>query len=160
MRNVWNDAIAFQIVNHWFHLVLPDSDVLFGVIVSYKRYARKGSFKHSLFGALMSKMPFVAAVVAISRSPALVFSLVLHGRPRLSSYMVLSPDFWTGINEVSGHAAAVAMLVPEGPLAAGAERVPRKSTVAAVPIGAVSCMVAQSATKEARCAFFGIGAVL
>lgn len=157
---MWDEALIFQIVNLLLYPALSALDVLFGVVVIYKWCIRKGSIKHPVFGTLMSKMSFFAAVVAVSRSTALVFSLVFYGRSNLSRYVVLSPDFGTGIKEVSSHAAAMALLVPVGPLTAGAVQMSRKSTVVAVLIETLTCYVAHIGTEEAGGAFNGFRAVL
>lgn len=104
-------------------------------------------------------MSFVATVVAVGRCPALVSSLVFYGRSNLNRYMILSPDFRTGIKEMSHHSTAVALLVPGGPLTAGAVVMTGKSTVSAVLIGALTHSVTHSGTKAAGDAFFGFRAV-
>lgn len=74
--------------------------------------------------------------------------------------MVLSPDLWTSVEEVSLHATAMTLFVPVRPLAAGAIQVTGQSTVVAVLIGTFNDHMAWGATKEAGRQLFGLGAVL
>lgn len=56
---------------------------------------------------------------------------------------------FTHVEEVSRHAAAVALFVPVRSLAARIVEVSRQAAVVAVPVGTLAHQVARGATKEA-----------
>lgn len=67
----------------------------------------------------------------------------------LSHLKLFKTGFYTHIEEVPGHVAAMTLFVPIRPLATGPVEVPRQATVVAVLIGTLTHQVAQGATKEA-----------
>lgn len=152
-------AIFLQVFNLNLYPVLSAVDVLHGVIMVDEWGAGIRSIKHSVSCTCMAKVTFLGAVVAVGGGSTLVLSPLLHWRTCLSRDVVLSPDLWTSVKEVTRHAAAMTPFVPVRPLAAGIIQVTRHPAVVAVFIGTCADHVACGATKEAGRQLFGLGAV-
>lgn len=139
-------AVILQIFNFVLYPVLSAVDVLHCVVVVDERDAGKHSIKHPMPCTHMSKVSFLGAVVAVGRRSSSVLFPLLHRRPHLCCDVVLSPDLWTSVKEVSRHAAAMTLFVPVRPLAARTEQVTREATVVAVLIGTFTGDMARGAT--------------
>lgn len=117
-----------------FQSELPAFDVINCVIIGNNWQGWIGPVVHPSLRAIMAEVSFLGAVITIGTFLAGLWISRLADGSCSGCKVVLSPDLWTGVDEVSGHAAAVASFIPKGSLQTVVRGVAGQRTVRAVTV--------------------------